>query len=245
MSRLWVPAKTKDRGPSRGRRCASHVRVRESLGGEQFAGDVLAWPRRPSRRSLSRLCRWRPGRIPAWRGRWRSSHARTQRTPAALRFKALARSSTGRQMWHVTPWSSTCSARSHSLRGFPGTHRRTDDGSMTDLDLSGAVWRKASLSGGSGGNCIEVAATCPGIVAVRDSKNPTNAALVVNPWRLAIVRGEAQGRRSVTVQPTRPVPRAACPRPASALSPVMKGVAITSSGLAGPGSSQRLDSDTV
>jgi len=40
------------------------------------------------------------------------------------------------------------------------------------MDLSRAEWRKASYSTGNGGNCVEVARDLPGIVAVRDSKDP-------------------------------------------------------------------------
>jgi len=40
-----------------------------------------------------------------------------------------------------------------------------------DADLTGAIWRKSRRSN-SGGNCVEVASSIPGIVAVRDSKNP-------------------------------------------------------------------------
>ena len=36
----------------------------------------------------------------------------------------------------------------------------------------GAVWRKSSYSGNGGGDCVEVARNLPGVVAVRDSKNP-------------------------------------------------------------------------
>lgn len=46
------------------------------------------------------------------------------------------------------------------------------------LDLSSAVWRKSSYSNGQGGNCVEVC-QLPGLVAVRDSKNPGGPALVV------------------------------------------------------------------
>jgi hypothetical protein len=42
-------------------------------------------------------------------------------------------------------------------------------------DLTRADWRKASYSGG---NCVEVARHLPGVVAVRDSKNPAGPALV-------------------------------------------------------------------
>jgi hypothetical protein len=47
-------------------------------------------------------------------------------------------------------------------------------------DLKGAEWHKSSASGNTG-NCVEVAANLPGIVAVRDSKNPDGAALVFSP----------------------------------------------------------------
>lgn len=40
------------------------------------------------------------------------------------------------------------------------------------MDLSRAEWRKSSKSSGNGGNCVEVARNLPGIVAVRDSKDP-------------------------------------------------------------------------
>jgi hypothetical protein len=39
------------------------------------------------------------------------------------------------------------------------------------MDLSAAVWKKASRSNESGDACVEVASTDE-IVAVRDSKNP-------------------------------------------------------------------------
>ena len=52
-------------------------------------------------------------------------------------------------------------------------------------NLAGAQWRKSSYSGGSGGNCVEVATNLPGLVAVRDSKNPGAPALLLTPaqWR--------------------------------------------------------------
>ena len=43
------------------------------------------------------------------------------------------------------------------------------------MDLSRAVWRKASASGN--GNCVEVAVNLSGVVAVRDSKDPAGPAL--------------------------------------------------------------------
>ncbi len=48
------------------------------------------------------------------------------------------------------------------------------------MDLTRAEWRKSSRSGDNGGNCVEVARNLPGIVAVRDSKNPHGPVLVVS-----------------------------------------------------------------
>ena len=45
-------------------------------------------------------------------------------------------------------------------------------------DLTGAVWHKSTRSGGNGGDCVEVAVNLPGIVAVRDTKDPDGPALV-------------------------------------------------------------------
>ena len=58
---------------------------------------------------------------------------------------------------------------------------------MTEVDLSRAEWRKSSYSGQSG-NCVEVARNLPGLVAVRDSKEPDGAKLVVSraAWRVFI-----------------------------------------------------------
>jgi hypothetical protein len=50
-----------------------------------------------------------------------------------------------------------------------------------DVDLSRAVWRKSSFSNGSGGACIEVARNLPGVVAVRDSKDPDGPKLIFTP----------------------------------------------------------------
>lgn len=46
------------------------------------------------------------------------------------------------------------------------------------LDLSRATWRKSRRSN-NGGNCIEVAHSLPGVVAVRDSKDPDGPKLVL------------------------------------------------------------------
>ncbi|MFC7548951.1 DUF397 domain-containing protein [Plantactinospora sp. GCM10030261] len=44
-------------------------------------------------------------------------------------------------------------------------------------DLIGAQWHKSTRSGGNGGECVEVATNLPGLVAVRDSKNPSGPTL--------------------------------------------------------------------
>jgi len=53
------------------------------------------------------------------------------------------------------------------------------------VDLSDAVWRKSSRSGGNGGQCVEVAGNLSGVVAVRDSKNPDGPKLLFTPtqWK--------------------------------------------------------------
>ncbi|GAA1936949.1 DUF397 domain-containing protein [Kitasatospora viridis] len=44
-------------------------------------------------------------------------------------------------------------------------------------DLTGASWRKSTHSG-NGGDCVEVADGIPGVVPVRDSKNPNGGSLI-------------------------------------------------------------------
>lgn len=65
---------------------------------------------------------------------------------------------------------------------------------MPASDFPPSAWRKSSRSGGNegGSNCVEVAS--PGSqIAVRDSKNPGQAALTFSPaqWRafIASVKG--------------------------------------------------------
>jgi hypothetical protein len=48
-------------------------------------------------------------------------------------------------------------------------------------DVNCAEWRKSSYSSGNGGQCVEVARNLPGVVAVRDSKDPGGPALVFAP----------------------------------------------------------------
>ena len=65
---------------------------------------------------------------------------------------------------------------------------------LSDIDLSGAVWRKSSRSGSNGGQCVEVASNIPGIIAVRDSKDRGGPALAFTPaeWR-AFLSGVKDG----------------------------------------------------
>ncbi|MFC6082825.1 DUF397 domain-containing protein [Sphaerisporangium aureirubrum] len=64
-------------------------------------------------------------------------------------------------------------------------------------DLPGAPWRKSSYSGG-GNNCVEVARNLPGVIGVRDSKNPTGPVLLFAPgeWS-AFVNGVKNGEFEV------------------------------------------------
>jgi hypothetical protein len=62
-------------------------------------------------------------------------------------------------------------------------------------DVDSVIWRKSSYSGSNGGNCVEVADSLPGVVAVRDSKDPSGPVLAFAPdaWRAfmaAIKAGE-------------------------------------------------------
>lgn len=58
------------------------------------------------------------------------------------------------------------------------------------MDLTGARWRKSSKSGNNGGSCVEVADNLPGVVGVRDSKDPQGPALVFGPaaWRTFVTQ---------------------------------------------------------
>ena len=50
---------------------------------------------------------------------------------------------------------------------------------MMSPDLNGVRWRKSSYSSGQNGNCVEVAHLGQ-LGAIRDSKNPTGPAIVVD-----------------------------------------------------------------
>jgi hypothetical protein len=54
------------------------------------------------------------------------------------------------------------------------------------MELTSAIWRKSSYSGGNGGQCVEIAHNLPGVVAVRDSKDPDGAKLVFTAAQWAV-----------------------------------------------------------
>ncbi|MFJ1595114.1 DUF397 domain-containing protein [Kitasatospora albolonga] len=45
-------------------------------------------------------------------------------------------------------------------------------------DLTSATWRKSSHSNSDGGDCVEVSDDFPGVVPVRDSKQPEGPAVI-------------------------------------------------------------------
>ncbi|MER7206770.1 MULTISPECIES: DUF397 domain-containing protein [Streptosporangium] len=61
-------------------------------------------------------------------------------------------------------------------------------------ELVSAAWRKSSLSGSDGGNCVEVARLGGGHIGVRDSKNITGPALAftASGWE-SFVKGVKNG----------------------------------------------------
>ena len=58
------------------------------------------------------------------------------------------------------------------------------------MDINNVMWRKASYSGGNGGDCVEVASTGKAHVAVRDSKDPNGPKLAFAPpvWQSFLQR---------------------------------------------------------
>lgn len=53
------------------------------------------------------------------------------------------------------------------------------------IDLSQAVWRKATRSSSGNGGCVEIAANLADVVAIRDSKRPEDGAHVVEATAFA------------------------------------------------------------
>ena len=71
------------------------------------------------------------------------------------------------------------------------------------VDVSRAAWQKSSYSGSNGGQCVEVARNLPGVVAVRDSKDPDGPSLIVTAgeWQAFL-----DGMRDLSHFPHSPVP---------------------------------------
>ena len=63
------------------------------------------------------------------------------------------------------------------------------------MDLTSATWRKSSYSSANGGQCVEVAAGLPAVVAVRDSTDPAGPALAFTPeqWAAFTARIKQRG----------------------------------------------------
>jgi hypothetical protein len=61
--------------------------------------------------------------------------------------------------------------------------------------LTRAIWRKSSHSNPSGNNCVEVARNLPGIVVVRDSKDPNGGVLSLGPdeWKVFLEKLRTAG----------------------------------------------------
>jgi hypothetical protein len=62
------------------------------------------------------------------------------------------------------------------------------------INLSQAIWRKASFSAHNGG-CVEIAANLPGVTAVRDSKRPEAGAHIVDRAAFAQFLADVQRGR--------------------------------------------------
>ncbi|MEV0427627.1 DUF397 domain-containing protein [Micromonospora sp. NPDC050495] len=56
------------------------------------------------------------------------------------------------------------------------------------MTIEEPCWRTSSRSTDSGGNCVEVAGNLPGVVLVRDSKDPSGPTLAFPPaaWRALV-----------------------------------------------------------
>jgi Domain of unknown function (DUF397) len=71
---------------------------------------------------------------------------------------------------------------------------RTSPTSNNCVEVATVPWRKSSHSSPTSNNCVEVATGQPGVIAVRDSKDPDGPALILTQrqWRalLADVRSD-------------------------------------------------------
>ncbi|GGU92895.1 toxin [Streptomyces albospinus] len=69
---------------------------------------------------------------------------------------------------------------------------------VSDDFLDAATWRKSTYSNGDGANCIEVMDDLPGIVPVRDSKDPYGPALLFPAAGWAAFVGAVKGSQIPT-----------------------------------------------
>jgi len=72
-------------------------------------------------------------------------------------------------------------------------------------------WRKSSYSN-SGANCVEVAKTCSGKVAVQDSRNPGDGALTFSPdqWQTFVAEVRTMTPYSLGAGADSPTRRVVC-----------------------------------
>ncbi|MGP4044264.1 DUF397 domain-containing protein [Streptomyces sp. 2A115] len=68
----------------------------------------------------------------------------------------------------------------------------------TAPDPRTSTWRKSSYSGGTANECVEVSDGFPGVVPVRDSKNPAQGTLIFGAaaWSTFVAAARRQARRS-------------------------------------------------
>ncbi len=71
-------------------------------------------------------------------------------------------------------------------------HKSSHSGGDGGDCLEVATWRKSTHSGGEGGDCLEVADWHPGVVPVRDSKNPGGPRLVFRAAAWSAFLGEVK-----------------------------------------------------
>ncbi|MGV2916514.1 DUF397 domain-containing protein [Streptomyces alfalfae] len=87
-------------------------------------------------------------------------------------------------------------------------HKSSHSGGSGGDCLEVARWRKSSHSAGDGGDCLEVADGHPEVVPVRDSKNPAGPRLVFRApaWSAFVgglpgIKGSPDGRPGVCPTP--------------------------------------------
>lgn len=81
--------------------------------------------------------------------------------------------------------------QSRSDGGLSGHPREIGSDQIAVIDFMSAVWRKSTRSQGGGDACVEVA-NLDGVVAVRDSKDPSGPPLVFNRQVWAVFANAAK-----------------------------------------------------